>query len=243
MSETPVSVIIPNYNYEKFIGAAIESALAQSHKKLEIVVVDDGSSDNSCEVAAQYPVKLLRQTNAGVSAARNRGAAEATGEMFVFLDADDLLEPYYVATCLDALEKSRPHVGYAYTQMRYFGDQTGVHKSGPFSKRRILRGNLVNASAMVRRRAFEQAGGFREDWRLGWEDYELWVHLFSLGYHGIFIPEPLIRYRRHGVTRNELSDAQVDGLQWRMWWSYPELYWQKLALHPLQVLRELRAKP
>jgi glycosyltransferase involved in cell wall biosynthesis len=238
-----ISIVIPSFNYGRFLGAAIESALSQTYTRLEVLVVDDGSGDDSREVARRYPVELIEQRNSGVAAARNRGAAAAHGELFVFLDADDELERIYVERCLGALNAAGSKVAYAYTQMRYFGDRTGVHRSGPFSRKRILGGNLVNASALVSRRAFEHAGGFSQAWRLGWEDCELWVRMYSLGYEGVFVPEPLIRYRQHGRTRNALNSQQLRELDWRLWWSYPKLYWPRLVKHPIRLARSLVRPP
>ncbi|MBI5535071.1 MAG: glycosyltransferase family 2 protein [Deltaproteobacteria bacterium] len=238
-----VSIIIPCFNYARYLGAAIETARAQTHRNVEVIVVDDGSSDDSRQVAQKYPVKLLVQENAGVARARNHGAAEARGELFVFLDADDELEPVYVERCLCALEGAGARAAYAYTQMRYFGDRDGVHESGPFSRKRILRGNLVNASALVKRSAFEHAGGFSKAWRVGWEDCELWVRMYSLGYEGVFVPEPLIRYRQHGKSRNALSRSELRALDWRLWWSYPKLYWPRLLRHPFKLAQSLVRPP
>ncbi len=239
-AQSLVSIVIPCFNYGRLLGEAIESALAQTHREIEIVVVDDGSTDDTAAVAARYPVRYVRQRNAGVGAARNRGASEAHGDAIVFLDADDVLAPTYVERCLGALIEAAPDVAYAYTQMEYFGDRVGVHPAGPFSRRRVLRGNLVNASAMIRTAAFRHAGGFSRDFRVGWEDHELWVRLLSLGFGGTFVPEPLLRYRRHGRTRNTLSEQQLRDLDWQVWWRHPRLYWGRIATHPLRLARALK---
>src|SRR5919112_3168501 len=89
-----VSVIIPSYNHAHYLGEAIESVLSQSYRNFEIIVVDDGSTDNTSEVASHYEeVRLVRQENRGLAGARNSGLAEAEGEYLVFLDADDRLLP------------------------------------------------------------------------------------------------------------------------------------------------------
>ena len=91
MADELVSVVIPVYNGERFLAQAIESVLGQTWREVEVIVVDDGSSDHSGEIARRFaPVRCLRQDNAGQAAARNRGAAAATGRFLAFLDADDL---------------------------------------------------------------------------------------------------------------------------------------------------------
>lgn len=231
-SSPRISIVIASYNYGRFLGEAIESALSQTLPPIEVVVVDDGSTDDSREVARRYPVRLIEQGNAGVSAARNRGAREAKGDFLVFLDADDILEPEYLARAWDALRTAPPNVAYAYTQMQYFGDRTGIYKAGPFSRKRILEGNLVNVSALMRRADFDAVGGFDEACKLGLEDADLWVRFLAQGKIGVFVPEPLLRYRRHGRTRNSLSKAEVESLSWRRRISYPRLYWADLLLSP-----------
>jgi len=238
-----ISIVVASYNYGRFLGEAIESALAQTLPPIEVIVVDDGSTDDSREIAKRYPVKLIEQANAGVSVARNRGARDAKGDYIVFLDADDVLEPEYLARCWDALRTAPPDVAYAYTQMRMFGSESGIYESGPFSRKRILEGNLVNVSAFLRRKAFEEAGGFDESLRLGLEDADLWVRLLAKGYRGVFVKEPLLRYRRHGRSRNSLDRAQVEALSWRRRIAYPRLYWADILLSPGQAARAwLRAR-
>src|SRR5258708_34897153 len=121
MSVQPlVSVVIPCHNYASFLGVAIESALRQTHQPIEVIVVDDGSADNSREIAGHYPVKLLAQPQRGVCVAVNNGIKASTGAFVMRLDADDILDPTYVAETLGALEL-RPDAGFAYTEVCYFG--------------------------------------------------------------------------------------------------------------------------
>src|SRR5438445_9729851 len=97
-----VSVVIPTHNYARFLGEAIESALAQTHRPIEVLVVDDGSTDNPSHVACRYPVKLLTQSREGVCAAVNKGIRASKGSFVMRLDADDVLEPTYVQKTLAA---------------------------------------------------------------------------------------------------------------------------------------------
>jgi len=234
-SASLVSIVITSYNYARFLGEAIESGLKQTYRPLEVVVVDDGSTDDSVAVARRYDVRLIEQSNAGVSVARNRGAAEAQGELIVFLDADDLLEPAYVERCHQRLSTLPLHVAYVYTQMRLFGDEDSVFLSHPFSGRELIRGNFVPATALLRRRPFVAVGGFDPSWRLGFEDYELWLRMYDQGYRGVLLPEPLLRYRRHGPSRNVLSEREQAAINNRLVYTYPRLFWREW-LRPWRVL-------
>ena len=237
MSQPPlVSIVIANYNYGRFLAEAIDSALGQSRSRVEVVVVDDGSTDESVEVASRFPVALVRQENCGVCAARHAGVRKASGDYLVFLDADDALEPEYVSRCLAALEQAPPGVAYAYTGVRYFGDENGIKIPRPFDPSALLHESFVNASALIRRSVFESTGGFDTGWTLGHEDRELWIQMLSRGYHGILVPEPLLRYRKHKGSRNDLSRAELRQLRWRLRLSYPRLYWAKLLKDPIRTV-------
>jgi len=231
-----VSIVITSHNYAAFLPEALESVLGQSHSPVEIVVVDDGSSDGSADVARRYPVQVITQENQGVSAARNRGAAGCTGEFLMFLDADDILEHTYVSSCLHALADAPRDVAYAYTGMRYFGTESRVWPSRPFRRKSLLRYNFVHASALMRREVFVASGGFDTAWRLGHEDHELWIRFLEMGYRGVLVPEPLLRYRRHGSSRNTLTKSQIRRLKWQMRLLHPGLYWFEIARSPIAAL-------
>jgi glycosyltransferase involved in cell wall biosynthesis len=231
-----VSIIIANFNYGRFLSEAIESAIHQTHPCVEVIVIDDGSTDDSLEVARRYPVTLVPQKNQGVGAARNHGAAIAKGQYLVFLDSDDVLEATYVTHCLEALKQREESVAYAYTGMRYFGAEDRVYCSRPFDAKALWAGNFVHASALVRRNAFERVGGFDPTWRLGHEDYELWVRMLHHGFQGVLVPEPLLHYRRHGAGRNALSREQHRELRWRLRFTYPRFYWLKLLKDPMRSI-------
>jgi glycosyltransferase involved in cell wall biosynthesis len=247
MNAPLVSIVIPNYNLARFVGEAITSALAQTHPAVEVVIVDDGSTDNSvevieehlarCEPDARARARLIRRTNGGVCHARNDGAAAARGEYLVFFDADDVLEPTYVARCLEALLASPPSVGYAYTKMRLFGRENMIFEARPFDASRLLVQNFVHVAALMRRRHFDEVGGWNPAWSVGYEDHELWVRLLSHGYEGVFVPEPLLRYRRHGPSRNDLPPAKARQIHWKLMISYPRLCWRTIARHPLHAIR------
>lgn len=235
-----VSVVLTSYNYGRFLREAVMSVLDQSFKDTEIIVVDDGSSDETAEVAQGLPVRYVYQKNGGVCRARNHGASLARGELLMFLDADDVLRPSYIEKCHRALVGASPGVAYAYTQMEYFGDHGGVFHAAPFSRKRMLKGGFIHASALMRREVFERSGGYSIQWVRGHEDMELWVRLYTLGYEGVLVPEPLLLYRRHGSTRNTLSKEEIRQLDLELWTAYPGLYWPKLLAHPVAWLRQMQ---
>ena len=232
-----VSIVVANYNYARFLGEALESALAQTHRQVEVIVVDDGSTDDSLAVAGRYPVRILAEEHLGVGAARNRGALAAGGAFLVFLDADDRLEPTYVEACLAALQEAPLPVAYAYTAMQLFGLEERLFPSQSFDKKALLQGNYIHASVLIRSEVFWAAGGFDSTWTLGYEDYELWVRLLANGFHGVLIPEPLLLYRRHGLSRNNLNADEIRKLRWRLRLTFPRFYWRYLLREPSRALQ------
>jgi glycosyltransferase involved in cell wall biosynthesis len=200
-SEPYVSIVIPCFNYGRFLAEAIESALAQTHVPLEVIVIDDGSTDDSYEVAARFvpAVEVLSQPNAGLVPVLNRGLHAAKGEYFVILSADDVLQPTYVEALLDALLE-RPDAAYTYSAMEYFGSKSGVFPAKPFSPALLLAGNYINATALTRRSDALAVGGFQPNPENAWEDWDFWLRLLEAGRYGVPVREPLLRYRRHEST-------------------------------------------
>ena len=195
-----VSIVVLCHNYGRFLAEAIESALGQDYAEIELIVIDDGSSDNSLEVAGRFAdrAKILTQPNQGLARTCNRGAREARGDRFLFLSADDVLEPTYVSELVGALELS-PEAAFAYCDARLFGAESGVMPSRPFSAYLLVRGrNYINGSALTRRAAYLEVGGYPEDLGEGaFDDWDFWLRMVSAGHRGTYVPKPLLRWRRH----------------------------------------------
>jgi glycosyltransferase involved in cell wall biosynthesis len=206
-----VSVVIPCFDQAHFLAEAIESVFAQTFGDLELLVVDDGSLDNSYEVACRYPdVRPLRQANRGVAAARNLGLAESRGTFSVFLDADDRLLPQALGLGMEALVK-RPQIAFAAGMSKDIREDgrpiDGAHRQPLVSQDHYLR--LLEdcyiwsgSSVVYRRAAVEAVGGFNESLAAA-DDYELYLKLarrYPVYCHDAVVTE----YRRHGsnTTRN-----------------------------------------
>ncbi|MCU0647912.1 MAG: glycosyltransferase family 2 protein [Gemmatimonadaceae bacterium] len=164
-----LSVVIPCFNGERYLRAALESVMAQSMPATEIVVVDDGSSDGSAPLAERFGhgVRVIRQANAGVSAARNTGVAESRGELLAFLDADDRWPVDSLAVRHDRLE-SDPTLGYVagWTQQFVSPELTDVARARLTCPPAPVSGRLAG-TLLLRRTAFDQVGGFDVSIRLG----------------------------------------------------------------------------
>lgn len=198
-----VSVIIPAYNSAQYVGEAVESALAQTYKDHEIIVVDDGSTDNTKEVLSPYTsrIKYFFQENRGAPAARNFGISRSRGRYVAFLDADDLWLPDKLEKQVMALE-SNPHLAFVSSGTYAVNAQNqiiGVWNKNPQIKENfgnLLENNFIYIlTVVVRRDCLDKVGGFDE--RLfPSDDYDLWLRLakrYPFGY----IDAPLAKYRIH----------------------------------------------
>jgi glycosyltransferase involved in cell wall biosynthesis len=204
-----VSLVIATYNHARFLGEALDSAVAQTLEGVEVVVVDDGSTDDTEAVLARYGgrLRVIRQPNRGLAAARNTGLAAARGTYVSFLDADDVLMPTKLAEQAAILDRA-PTVGWTYcdvliettatgAEMRAserFGYGVRVLEGWLFPE--LIHGNFIPAIApLVRRTVLDAAGGFDE--RLtALEDWDLWLRL-SLIAEVRYSPAVLVRYRVH----------------------------------------------
>ena len=179
-----VSIIIPCFNQGQYLAESIGSVLASDHHELEVIVVDDGSTDPATIALLDqldYPqTRLIRQENRGLAGARNRGIAEAQGSYILPLDADDRIAPHYISQAVAALEKDL-RLGIVYCRAEKFGAEQGPWQLPPFSRWRMGLGNVIFCSAVFRKADWQQVGGYAPDLRQGWEDWDFWLSLLELG--------------------------------------------------------------
>lgn len=223
-----VSVVVPAYNAAQTIASTVRSVLQQTEPIHELLVVDDGSTDATAEVVAAIAddrVRLLRQSNAGPAAARNRGLAFATGHCVAFLDADDLWLPGHLASVRDALDSHG--AGMAFADAWVLDHDTGrIRRTSAMAHqlrspvprdrdrlvRALLRRNFVVSSTIVRREVLDRVGGFRTDLK-GTEDYELWLRIATAGYSFAHVPERLWIHREISGSISDDLPRMVDALR------------------------------
>lgn len=208
-SAARVSIIIPCYNDGKYLPEAVASARAQTHPSLEIIVVDDHSTDPETltiyERLRGEGIQVL-QTPAGrkgPSVARNTGIAAATGEYILPLDADDVIAPAYVSKAVAVLEAD-PAIGICYCHARFMGLKSGPWTLPPYSFEELLCGNMIFATALFRKADWEKVGGYDERLTVGFEDYALWLRLTDQGAQVHQLKEELFFYRIKAGSRSAL---------------------------------------
>lgn len=213
-----VSVIIPSHNRERYLSRAIRSVLEQTHRDFELLVVDDGSTDNTRATVASLAdsrIRYLRLSrNRGAACARNRGVAESRGEYVAFLDSDDEWLPAKLEKQLDLFHRSSPRVGLIYTGAHCSAPGTRPYRRHPRHSGDVhgtlLRRNIVSgstSSVMIRRHVFESVGGFDESLPAR-QDRDLWLRI-SRHHEFDFVRECLVRLDlgtdRERITSNHES--------------------------------------
>ena len=195
MADPLVTVILASFNGEKFLRATLESLFAQDFASYEAVFVDDGSVDETADIARSFPVRYLYQENQGLPAARNAGFAMSRGQLIAFLDDDDVLPPTKLNVQANFLLE-HPEAGCV------LGRQDWIFEEGrepPGMKRDPMYGDLGGipmGSAMIRREALEKVGGFDPSYSYA-EDRDLFVRLRENGVPIVILPEVVLHRRLH----------------------------------------------
>ncbi|HMO55964.1 MAG TPA: glycosyltransferase [Roseiflexaceae bacterium] len=248
-----VSIVIPNYNCAPFLRLAVESALAQSYPAIEVIVVDDGSTDTSTatieDLVAAGRVRLIKRENGGVATARNTGLAACHGTYVVFLDCDDLLHPDMVATLMPLIDRS-DHMVFAY------GDYLHIDAAGEVlpenhslrSYRSILDGNILPSlligayllplCILFSRRSIEEIGGFAAQYSAA-DDYHLLLRLVCAGGRAHYT-EQVVAFYRHRPGSQSADLARMHALEAQVLQTICAAYTPQITAVLPQLLTEIR---
>ncbi|MBN1344652.1 MAG: glycosyltransferase [Phycisphaerae bacterium] len=251
-SSRRVSVIMPCYNAAAYVAEAVEDVLAQTHRQVELIVVDDGSTDGSADIVAGYgpPVRLIRQSNAGCSAARNAGLACATGTYVAFLDADDRWDHRFLETMIEAIEAEpnedddpRPDLVYC-GWARFWGNLDNARPFVPQDLDARGRDKLALMlqccpfpihAVLVRLKKLREVGGFDRRFPPA-EDYHLWLRL-ATRCRFRRVPKVMAYYRRH--PNQQTADHYRPTLKrWRMLRDFVETHRSHLRHIPREELSD-----
>ena len=202
-----VSVIIPCFNLGWCLPDAIQSIRAQTLANYEIIVIDDGSTDNDTrrtlsEVASQG-ITVIASPNRGLSAARNLGIRHARGDYVCSVDADDLVEPTWLERGVAWLDAD-PELAFVSHWLQAFGDEEWTWTPTRCDLAMLLDINTVNGAALFRRTLVDTVGGFDESMRDGCEDWEFWIRVTAAGYRGAIVPEVQYQYRRRAGSMSRV---------------------------------------
>jgi glycosyltransferase involved in cell wall biosynthesis len=228
-----ISVVIPCYNGGKFLDLPLDSLARQTFRDFEVVIINDGSTDQATKdklTTLDPSIRIVHQVNKGLSAARNTGFREATADLVLALDSDDQLEPTYLEETLHALQAA-PEAGFVVTHIRQVGAAQAIEKRyvNAFD---VLFKNVTGYSMLMRKAAWQTAGGYDETMRDGYEDWEFNLRLINSGYRGVAIDKPLFIYTvsAQGMLMSHSSQRHA-GLWRRIRVKHREMY------RPMNLLR------
>lgn len=214
-----VSVVIPCYDLGEFVAEAVDSALRQTCSDLEVIVIDDGSTDERTrDVLADLDrerTAVHRIDHAGLPAARNFGIGRSRGEFICALDADDRLRPQFLEKAIRVLDAD-PAVGFVSTWVQCFGTEEWVWRQDRCDFPALLAECVVTTAAPVRRAALEALGGYdTTSYLYGCEDWDLWISLTEQGWRGVIVPEVLFDYRQRPGSMRGISESAA--VRQRVW--------------------------
>ena len=224
-----VSIIIPCYNQGMYVAEAIQSALSQTYDNIEIVCVNDASTDNSREVIRKFAeehsdiIFIDNPENKGVIASRNIAIAACSGEYILPLDADDILKSTYVEKAMQVFAE-RSEIGVVYCKARYFGSKNEECGLPDFGMH-ILFDNCVFNAALFKKSDFMKVGQYKPYMKNGAEDWDLWLSFLEEGIQFYRLDETLFLYRKHKYkSRSVHSGEHVEDVYRNIVRNHPQLY-------------------
>lgn len=240
-----VSVVIPCYNHASYLREAVESVLSQTLKDLEIVIVNDGSADNSQDVALQLIAEkpnenliLLNQPNSGLPTSRNNGIKAAHSDYIFVLDADDKIHPKALELLAEVLDKHE-NICLVYSDYRTFGDINVDAELPDFDPDGHLKRNrYVTGNCMFRRKVWEDVGGYNPNMKYGCEDWDFSIGVLEKGGGFYHIKQKLFFYRRSGITMVHTTHAYYPYLRSQIILNHPRMYSEEEVKKSCELISE-----
>ena len=242
MTKPLVSVIIPAYNSAKFIGTTLDSVKKITYPNWECVIMNDGSTDNTLQVAEEVVshdprFTLLTQPNSGPSIARNSAIANSRGKYILPLDADDLISPNYIEEGVNVLE-NEGNVKIVYCEAVKFGRVSEPWNLPEYSFKALLKENMIFCTALYRKEDFHKTRGYDPELRAGREDWDFWIEMLKTGGEVYKLPGVHFYYRTHQESRDKKANRNLPLIRKRIYENHKELYHQLFIDNPIQLYHE-----
>jgi GT2 family glycosyltransferase len=225
ISHEDVTVVIPCYNYGTYVADAIDSVLVQTLKPKKIIIINDGSTDDSAAIIDAYgsnpAIEVIHKDNEGVVGTKNLGLKKSETYWTIFFDADDLIDPEYIQKTVNL--GNEKYYDIVYTDMELFGAVSDIFRSQPFSLFPMLQRNFIHNSALIKTSILKQIGGYKPEMKDGLEDWELYLSLIEVGAKPGYLPEAIFKYRQHDASLSRNKKVEQDELR---------VYKKLVALHP-----------
>jgi glycosyltransferase involved in cell wall biosynthesis len=225
-----VSVVVPCFNHGRYLDDCVGSILTQDYRELELIVVDDASTQEStiaklAELEADERVSVLRQPhNRGPSAARNRAIGVARGRYVLPVDSDNLLTPGAIASMVEQLQSAGERVGFIYPNCQYFGTRDDYFQPPSYNRYLLMQGNFCDTCSLIDRAIFDAGVTYPEDIVFGHEDWDFALTLASHGIRGEPARERTLLYRKEGFTRSDAVEYARDSFHEEIAGRHPDLF-------------------
>lgn len=238
-----ISIIVPCYNQAIFLTDALDSVQAQVYQNWECIIVDDGSPDDTENIALKFcqlddRYKYLKKENGGLSSARNAGIKAASGSLILPLDADDKIHPDYLKLAVNAFIED-PSLDLVYCKAAFFGEKSGEWLLKPYSYQALLHNNLIFCAAIFKAEDFANTSGYNEDLKKGFEDWDLWIRMLNPASKVIQLKETLFYYR---IKKTSMFQLLIEGdykqTKWDVFLSCANVY-RKNMLPPTDLNKEI----
>lgn len=225
------SIIIPCYKHVQYLPEAVDSALAQTYNNFDIIIINDGSPDNTREVAEDYAkkhknIRVINQSNKGLASARNSAIINSDSQVILPLDADDKIDKTYLEKTIKKMIDN-PSVGIVGTDMQIFGEQDVLLRlTRPTTLENLKVNNQLFVCSLIRREAINQCGGYnpKMDRLGGFEDWDMWIDIVKRGWGVEYVAEPLFYYRRRSGGMADQTIGREKELKEQIMKNHPELY-------------------
>jgi len=236
-----ISVVIPCFNHGAYVDEAVESVLGQTYQDIEIIIVNDGSTDEPTNrLLAGYDkpkTKVIAISHQGLASARNAGIRESRGEYILPLDADDKIGSRYAEEAVRILDGDA-NAGIVYCEAEMFGERTGRWELREYSLREELIENQIFCSAFFRKQDWEAAGGYNANMLYGYEDWDLWLSIIEMGRSVHKLPDVHFFYRvRKGSMIHNMEDEKRQFLFRQVYLNHLQLYGREFP-DPVSLYRE-----
>ena len=229
MNEPLVSIIVPCYNQAIFLPETLNSVITQTYRNWQCIIVNDGSPDNTSEVAKTYCKKdtrflLLEQENQGLAMARNNGIKYSHGEYILPLDSDDLIEPTYIEKAIKYYIEN-PNTKLVYSEADRFYEKKESWNLPEYKYENEIWENNIFCSAIYKRSDYDKTIGYNPNMKGGLEDWDFWLSLLNKNDHVYRIPEVLFHYRfKKNSMLTEIDDIKQKRLYRQIYLNHPEIY-------------------
>lgn len=238
-----VSVVVTCYNLAQYLGDAVESVVNQTFQDWECIIVDDGSTDDTKQVAfdliSRYPTRrivYLHKKNEGVAKARNYGNQHSKGKYILPLDADDMLHPTFLEKTVRILDEY-PYFFIVYTDLQEFGERNNLVQAKNWDPLTLPYQNHLNYCSLMRREVWEEVGGYNPNMVLGYEDWDFWIGSVQKGFTGTRIPEPLFLYRIRNASRQTTAVKKDIEIKSQIVLNHPNFYSENHIIWAKEVLK------